>query len=208
MKWQGKHSHVAVHASRRVPSLSNQSYFLPSTPFPRVTMDTSLQSLEHTRPYICKALGSLPRGNKKESLPICGLACLIYSCLHLCLCCFVCFLLGLMLFILEAPGSTPQTWLRLHWVLGRGLCSLFLLLGMDQNLGGGIPLFACQRVGRKHILFMLGVGEETNDYAKWEEWCHKGISKNTRQTCCHAHPLFITPCVDYSESDYHSQGAG
>lgn len=150
--------------------LSFKSKLFPSFYSVSQTMDTSLQSLEHTRPYICKALGSLPRGNKKESLPICGLACLIYSCLHLCLCCFVCFLLGLMLFILEAPGSTPQTWLRLHWVLGRGLwSSLFLPLGMDQNLGGGILLFACQRVGRKHILFMLGVGEETNDYAKWEE---------------------------------------
>lgn len=53
---------------------------------------------------------------------------------------------------------------------GGGLWSSPLLpLSVDQNLRGGIPLSACQRVERKGILFMLEVAEESNDYAKIEE---------------------------------------
>lgn len=86
-------------------------------------MGTSLHSLEHTSPScsdICKAFGSLPpRGPGRRVFPYVGLPALF---IHVCICVcaesfgFVCFLLGLRLFILEAPGSTLQTWLRLHLV--------------------------------------------------------------------------------------------
>lgn len=129
------------------PSLSNPSCFLPSPPFPRVTMGTSLHSLDHTSPScsdICKAFGSLPpRGTGRRAFPYVGLPALF---IHVCICvcavlfCLVCFLLGLRLFILEAPGTTLQTWLRLQSVPPGKRALEFSPLGMDQNLRGGIPL--------------------------------------------------------------------
>lgn len=133
-------------------------------PFPRVTMGTSLHSLEHTSPScsdICKAFGSLPpRGTGRRAFPYVGLPALF---IHVCICvcavlfCFVCFLLGFGHFILEAPGSTLQTWLRLHQVPpGKRALELSppsFWYGSESRRKHS-P-FSCQRVGGKHSLFIL-----------------------------------------------------
>lgn len=147
-----------------VPSLSNHSYFLPAPPFPRVTMSTRLHSLADTSlscSDICKAFGSLPpKGTGGRVFPYVGLPALF---IHVCICvcavlfCFVCFLLGLRLFILEAPGSTLQTWLRLQSVPPgkRALEFSPPSFGYGSESQRRYSPFSCQRAGGKHIFFIL-----------------------------------------------------
>lgn len=73
-----------------------------------------------------------------------------------CLVLFV-FYLVLSLFILEAPGSTLQTWLRLHLVPpGKRAVELSpSSFGYGSESRRRHSPFSCQRVGGKYILFIL-----------------------------------------------------
>lgn len=166
----------SVSAVKSLSSLLNQNFFLPSTPFPRGTVGTSWHSLERTSQScsdICKALGSLPPGDRKGSLPICGLACLTYSCLHLCLCCVVLF------YLFSTWPNAFYSWCsRVHptntaWA-ALGLWKKTVELS-TPSFGDG------SESGRLCFTFCLSrSGGETNDCTKIQEWCHKEVSKHWR----------------------------
>lgn len=185
---------MAVHAVRS-PLSFNHSYFLPSPLFPRVTMGTSLHSLEHTSPScsdICKAFGSVPpRGPGRRVFPYVGLPALF---IHVCICVcaelfgFVCFLLGFKPFLFSRLQGPPYRHdLGCTWsLLERGPWSSPLLpLGMD-HLEEAFPSPVKEWEESTFCSFWSAWG----DYAKVEEWCYKGISKTWRLTCCNAHTLY------------------
>lgn len=165
---------MMLSLQREDSSLLKIRGFLPSTPFPKVTVGTSWHSLEHTSQScsdICKALGSLPPGNRKGSLPICGLAFLIYSCLHLCLCCVVLFCL-----FSTWPNAFYSWGCRVH-----PTNTAWAALGLGKRtVEPSTPSFGYEsESGRLGSPFLSVKGwEETNYCATIKEWCHKEISSH------------------------------